>query len=135
MNLRYLLPLVLLSFFGFDLNAQTNDTRFGKNRIQFHDDFENWLQYETPNFITYWYGKARNVGQAAVQIAELDHDAIQNTLEHRINDKIELIVYGDLTDLKQSNIGSEEIFLNVIGQTKIVGNLSLIHISEPTRPY
>lgn len=129
MNLRYLLLFILLLVFGFKLIAQTNDTRFGKNRIQFHDDFENWLQYETPNFITYWYGKARNVGQAAVQIAELDHDAIQNTLEHRINDKIELIVYGDLTDLKQSNIGSEEVFLNVIGQTKIVGNKVFIYFN------
>ena len=124
MNLRFLPALFSFLFLGITMPgfAQNGDTQFGKNRIQYHDDFSNWLQYETPNFITYWYGKARHVGQAAVQMAEMDHDAIQNTLEHRINDKIELIVYGDLTDLKQSNIGSEDVFINAIGQTKIVGN-------------
>ncbi len=111
------------------LCAQTSNVEFGKNRIQHHDDFDTWLQYETPNFITYWYGKARNVGQAAVQLAELDHDEIQGILEHRINDKIELIVYGDLTDLKQSNIGSEEAFLNNAGQTKVVGNKVFIYFN------
>ena len=129
MNLRFLPLYFLFLFIGSSLHAQNTDVKFGKNRIQYHDDFENWLQYETPNFITYWYGKARNVGQAAVQIAELDHDAIQNTLEHRINDKIELIVYGDLTDLKQSNIGSEEVFMNAVGQTKIVGNKVFIYFN------
>ncbi len=111
------------------LSAQTSAVEFGKNRIQHHDDFDQWLQYETPNFITYWYGKARNVGQAAVQLAEMDHDEIQGILEHRINDKIELIVYGDITDLKQSNIGSEEAFINNAGQTKIVGNKVFIYFN------
>jgi len=109
--------------------AQTSTVEFGKNRIQHHDDFDQWLQYETPNFITYWYGKARYVGQAAVQLAEMDHDEIQGILEHRINDKIELIVYGDITDLKQSNIGSEEAFINNAGQTKIVGNKVFIYFN------
>ena len=131
MNLRFLPTLFSFLFLGLSLPgfAQNGDTQFGKNRIQYHDDFSNWLQYETPNFITYWYGKARHVGQAAVQMAEMDHDAIQNTLEHRINDKIELIVYGDLTDLKQSNIGSEDVFINSIGQTKIVGNKVFIYFN------
>ena len=41
------------------------ETEFGKNRIQHHDDFDDWYMYETQNFVTYWYGKARNVGQLA----------------------------------------------------------------------
>ena len=111
------------------LTAQNNTVEFGKNRVQHHDDFDQWLQYETANFVTYWYGKSQNVGQAAVQLAELDHDEIQGILEHRINDKIELIVYGDITDLKQSNIGSEEAFINNAGQTKIVGNKVFIYFN------
>ncbi len=111
------------------LSSQTSTVEFGKNRVQHHDDFDQWLQYETANFVTYWYGKAQNVGQAAVQLAELDHDEIQGILEHRINDKIELIVYGDVTDLKQSNIGSEDAFINNAGQTKIVGKKVFIYFN------
>lgn len=130
MTSRRLLLFLCISWLSVSwLSAQVANVEFGKNRIQHHDDFDQWLQYETANFVTYWYGKARNVGQATVQLAELDHDEIQGILEHRINDKIEIIVYGDITDLKQSNIGSEEAFLNTAGQTKIVGNKVFIYFN------
>ncbi len=90
--------------------AQQIKTDFGKNRVQFNQDFREWLQYESPNFIAYWYGPARNVGQAAVQLAEYDNIEIQTLLEHKISYKIEIIVYTDLTDAKQGNIGEEEVF-------------------------
>ena len=98
------------------LNGQSIATEFGKNRVQYHDDFHKWWSYETENFITYWYGKARNIGQAVVQMAEMDHDEIQSIIDHRINDKIEIIVFTDLSDLKQSNIGIEETFEGESGE-------------------
>jgi hypothetical protein len=107
--------------------GQTAQVRFGKNRVQYHKDFAEWSQYESDNFITYWYGEARYVGQAVVQIAEYDFEEIQSILEHRINEKIEIIVYADVTDLKQGNIGVEETFTNTGGQTKIVGNKVFVY--------
>jgi len=109
--------------------SQGTQVRFGKNRVQYHQDFADWSQYESDNFIAYWYGEGRNIGQAAVQIAEYDFREIQNLLEHRLNDKIEIIVYTDLTDLKQSNIGVEEAFINTGGQTKIVGSKMFIYFN------
>ncbi len=110
-------------------SGQTTQTEFGKNRVQYHHHFDEWSQYESQNFITYWYGEGRLVGQSVVQIAEYDFYEIQGILEHRINDKIEIIVYTDLTDLKQSNIGSEEAFENTGGQTKIVGNKMFVYFN------
>lgn len=109
------------------LPAQSINTNFGKNRVQHHDDFNNWDRYETDNFITYWYGKGRNIAEPVIQIAELNHDEIQNILEHRINDKIEIIVYTDVTDLKQSNIGVQETFTSRAGTTTIVGNKMFVY--------
>jgi hypothetical protein len=125
--MRILYPIVLLLLMAFlafpgGVHAQTTQTEFGKNRVQFNKDFAEWSQYESRNFVTYWYGEGRLVGQAVVQMAEHDFYEIQGILEHRMNDKIEIIVYTDITDLKQSNIGSEEAFVNTGGQTKIVGN-------------
>ena len=123
MKYRYFLIYSLLFVITtFGLNAQGTQIEFGKNRVQYHKDFEDWSYYETQNFITYWYGEARRVGQLAVQLAELDFIEIQSLLEHRINEKTEIIVYTDVSDIKQSNIGSEETFVNTGGQTKIVGN-------------
>lgn len=111
------------------LPAQGTQVEFGKNRVQYHDDFDEWSKFESDNFVTYWYGKARNVGQSVVQIAEYDFSYIQNILEHRINDKLQIIVYTDITDLKQSNIGVEDAFNNTGGQTKIVGNKIFVYFN------
>ncbi len=127
MRIFYPLLFLFLSVSTNTVFGQGTQIEFGKNRVQFHQDFGEWVYYESANFITYWYGEGRNIGQATVQMAELDFDYIQNILEHRMNDKIEIIVYTDITDLKQTNIGSEETFVNTGGQTKIVGNKIFVH--------
>lgn len=107
--------------------GQAIQTEFGKNRIQYTDDFEKWDMYETANFVTYWYGKGREIAHTVVQLAELDNTAIQRVLEHKMNDKIELIVYVDLSDMKQTNIGQEEQFVSKSGITKVVDNKILLY--------
>jgi len=83
MTSRRVLLFLCISWLSISWSiAQVANVEFGKNRIQHHDDFDQWLQYETANFVTYWYGKARNVGQATVQLAELDHDEIQGIRLH-----------------------------------------------------
>lgn len=107
--------------------AQGTQVEFGKNRVQYHDDFDEWSQYESDNFFVYWYGKSKTTGQLAAQLAEYSFPEVQSLLEHRINEKIQIIVYSDLTDFKQSNIGSEEAFTSVAGQVKVVGNTLFVY--------
>jgi Tol biopolymer transport system component len=123
---RYLLFISFLSLATISF-AQVAQVEFGKNRVQYHDFFEEWSQYESENFVTYWYGLSRNVGQSVVQLAEYDFAEIQNLLEHRINEKVQIVVYADLSDVKQSNIGTEEVFINTGGQTKIVANTIFVY--------
>lgn len=115
-------------WFSASLSAQTTQqTSFGKNRVQYNHQFDDWSYYETPNFTTYWYGDARSVGQSALQMAEYDFPAVQKLLEHQITDKIEILVFSDLTDLKQSNIGEDEVFMLNTGETKVVGNKIFVY--------
>lgn len=120
MGLGLLLPI---SFFA----QTTSQTSFGKNRVQYHRQFDEWSLYETPNFVTYWYGDARNVAHSALQMAEMDFPVVQQILEHQMTDKIEILVFSDLTDLKQSNIGEDEVFLLRSGETKVVGNKVFVY--------
>ena len=130
MRITFTLPLFLILLCPLvTLRGQVSSVEFGKNRVQFHQDYDEWSQYESRNFITYWYGEGRYIGQSVVQMAEYDFESIESILEHRMNDKIEIIVYTDLTDLKQSNIGSEEAFENIGGQTKIVGNKMFVYFN------
>lgn len=122
------LPLIVPALlFALSVFAQGAQVEFGKNRVQYHRDFDEWSEYESEHFITYWYGEGRNIGQAAVQIAEQEFASVQGAMEHRINNKLQLVVYVDLTDIKQSNVGSEEAFTNTGGQTKIVGNKIFVY--------
>jgi len=107
--------------------AQGTQVEYGKNRVQYHRDFDEWSQYESDNFIVFWYGRSRNIGEAVVQLAEYDFDDVQRVLEHRMNEKVQIVVYADLTDFRQSNIGQEEVFGNVAGQTKIIGNSLFVY--------
>lgn len=88
--------------------AQQIQTDFGKNRVQYSDDFDNWSSYESDNFITYWYGKGKLLAEDVIEIAEFNFNDIQETMEHRMNDKIKVIVYTDIHDFYQTNIGLVE---------------------------
>ena len=79
--------------------------------------------------MTHWYGKARNIAQPTIQLAELDHEEIQKILEHTLSRKIEIIVYTDLTDLKQSNIGLDQAFTNKEKTTKVDGSKILVYFN------
>jgi hypothetical protein len=86
------LPVLLVTL-ALNLDAQTSpQMTFGKNRVQYHHQFDDWSVYETEHFITYWYGDARNVAQGALQCAELDFPEIQRLLEYQPNEKIEMLV-------------------------------------------
>lgn len=125
-NHMKLLSFVLaLGIFSPMALAQNNQVTFGKNRVQHHKF--TWFEYSSDNFTTYWSGDTRAIAHTTVQMAEWDYADIQEILEHRVNRKIEIIVYADITDVKQSNIGNEEAFVNAGGQTKIVENKIFVY--------
>jgi len=126
MGIRHIL-LAVLWVCSTAVFCQSINTDFGKNRVQFHDDFDTWYKYETDNFLTFYYGKSRPVAEHAIQIAEQVHGEIQNIMEHRINDKIRILVYTDISDVKQSNIGLDETFTSKPGETKIIGNKMFVY--------
>ena len=49
---------------------------------KYHDDFDDWWMYESENFVTYWYGKGRNVAETVVMFAELDNDATEELCDY-----------------------------------------------------
>jgi len=121
--LRFAVCILYFVWLNVALLAQTTtQTSFGKNRVQYHHQFDEWSLYETTNFTTYWYGDARTVAQSALQIAEYDFTSLQQLLEHQITEKIEILVFSDLSDLKQSNISEDDVFILNSGETKVIGN-------------
>ena len=127
MRVKILIVFLLIGFIVPAAQTQSVNTEFGKNRVQYHE-FE-WWKYETRDFIVYWYNSGRNIGESVVQMAELDHEEIRSLMEYRISDRIEILVYTDLTDLKQSNIGKDDVFINSNGATTIVDNKMFVYFN------
>ncbi len=122
LNYRFFAVAVFTLLAGYTHAQVTAQGAFGKNRVQYNKQIDKWMYYESEHFVTYWYGDARNVAQAALQTGEYDYNALHHLLEHQGTDKFEMLVFSDLTDLKQSNIGTEEIFQLRAGETKVVDN-------------
>lgn len=120
---------IVLLLLTLGIHAQSINTEFGKNRVQYHDDFDAWKKYETENFVTHWYGKAQNIALPVVQMLEEYHGGVNQLIEHRINDKIQVIVYTDVTDVKQSNIGVEDLFVTQDGRATVLANKLFVYYS------
>ncbi|MEP7195597.1 MAG: hypothetical protein ABI851_03705 [Saprospiraceae bacterium] len=99
--------IIIFLFFivaNHSINAQNAQELFGKNKVQYSDDQNDWWIYETSNLIYYWYGKSRKVAEFYISIAEAENKKIREIFEFHLKDKVELVIYSDLSDLSQSNI-------------------------------
>lgn len=126
---HYLLLFLMCFFWTTEAEAQQSQIEFGKNRVQYHKRFDDWMKYESLNFITTWYGTGRKIAETASLIAEADLPYIQEFLEYTPPEKIRIIIYTDLSDLKQTNIGNEEQFTNTAGQTLIRENKIFVYFN------
>ncbi len=128
--IKYLFALIVLGITAFSSWAQQGNVEtFGKNRVQYHDDFNRWNRYESENFITHWYGRGRRIAEAVVQYAEYENESIRSLLEHRTNEKIDIIVYTDITDLHQTNIGDNELFETKPGEVNVLGSKIFVYFN------
>ncbi len=125
----YLLLFLMCLIWTTESKAQQGQIEFGKNRVQYHRRFDEWMKYESRHFITTWYGTGRKIAETASLMAEADLPHIQEFLEYTPPEKIRIIVYTDLADLKQTNIGSEEQFTNTAGQTLIRENKIFVYFN------
>ena len=100
---------------------------FGQNRVQYKT-FK-WQFYETENFRIYFYQGGQDIGKYVVLQAEPILAELSKTLDFRFQRKLDVIVYADISDLQQSNIGlhTEDPIQN--GQVKLLDNKLFIYFN------
>lgn len=101
--IRCAIILVCLSG-SLTLSAQNAQEVFGKNKVQYNKDQSDWWIYETANLVYYWYGKGRNTAHYFINLAEEENQKVLGLFEYHPKEKIELVIYSDLSDLEQSNL-------------------------------
>ncbi|MGB3075923.1 MAG: hypothetical protein WBB36_11410 [Chitinophagales bacterium] len=116
---------MLLWCTGYSTVAQTTDGDFGQNRVQYKDFV--WSFYQTEHFMVYFYLGGQDVGKFTILDAEKELTDIENKTEYKLNDRVDILVYNNLSDLKQSNIGYGADLNNTGGTTKILGNKMFVY--------
>jgi len=124
---QILFTLLMFICLGTSVTAQGIQTEFGKNRVQYHD-FE-WNFYETDNYIVYFYQGGQDLAKFTLQVAENERLKIEDKLEHQLSTKVELLVYHNLSDLLQTNVGLGLDQSNRGGQTQIVGSKVFVYFN------
>ncbi|MES2679159.1 MAG: hypothetical protein V4635_04705 [Bacteroidota bacterium] len=94
---------------------------FGKNRIQYQNFI--WTYFDFERYRVYSYqGGAEISKYVSVSVAK-QLPLLEKRLDYQVDDKINILVYNNQGDFKQSNLGlSSDDQNNIGGVTKIIGD-------------
>jgi Tol biopolymer transport system component len=108
---------------------------FGKNRVQW-DDERFWSFYTFDRFETYFYQNGQALAEYTARLAPKVLELMERKLDYTLYDNIQFIIFNNLTQLKESNIGliSEEQY-NIGGVTYIVGTKVFIYFNGDHRDF
>lgn len=100
--------------------------KFGKNRVEFNE-FD-WRFYRFEKIDCYFYKSSREVAERAAVLAHENLKQIEHALDAPVRDRMHIIVFNNLSELKQSNLNaSTEDDYNTGGVTQIAGNKMFLY--------
>ncbi|MDZ4664419.1 MAG: hypothetical protein SGJ15_06040 [Bacteroidota bacterium] len=129
-RLRFAILILLLSS-ALKLQAQFYygmQMDFGKNRIQYQNF--NWTYFDYERIRVYFYAGGNEIAKYVSVSANNQLPILEKRLEHQVEDKINVIVYNNQNDFKQSNIGlNNDESSNIGGTTKIIGDKIFVYFN------
>ena len=123
-----LLMLGMLSLPAFSQFYNGHQMRFGKNRVQF-DEFE-WYYYRYPQFDTYFYAGGSDMAEMASAIATEMIPQLETFFDHKLEKRMILVMFQNLSDFRQSNIGlnTDADEYNIGGTLKVIDNTAFVYM-------
>jgi WD40 repeat protein len=99
---------------------------FGRSRVQFEEFF--WSYYKFERFDTYFYLNGRELAVHTAKYANQQLEIYESRLNTYLEGRIQFIVFNNLNDLKQSNIGlTSGSEYNIGGVSHILGNKVVLY--------
>ena len=122
MVFRKLLPFLFLAFSANAWSQFYNglNQTFGKNRVQYEDFF--WTYYRFPIYEYHFYPEGRKAANFAAKTTPSIVDEQQKFFDYYLSNKIYFLVYTDISDFRQSNIGINDEENGLGGVTHVSGN-------------
>lgn len=128
LHTRSLLILSIL-FLGISSQAfgQASQISFGKNRVQYKD-FD-WQFYETEHFRVYFYQGGQDIGKYAILSSEKCLEEVNQLLDYQMDEPLDLIVYNDISDMHQTNIGIQDGVDQISGTVQLRNNKLFVYFN------
>ncbi len=99
---------------------------FGKNRVQYQP-FD-WTYFDADKYKVYTYQGGQDIAKYVYAQLPFIINALERKLDYQIEEKLSIIVYNNIHDFYQSNIGLQyDEINNVAGYTKIIGNKIFVY--------
>lgn len=101
---------------------------YGKNRVQFNE-FD-WVYYRFQDYDIYFYRGNEHLAQHVARLAEKNLPRVEKYLDANLDERIQIMVFNTVTDLKQSNVNlSREEDFNDIGITRVAGRRLFVYFN------
>lgn len=127
LHIKFILATFTLIGSFFFANAQYSNVEFGKNRVQYKK-FK-WQFYETDNFRIYFSQGGQDIGKYVIQAAEKNLEHVNELLDFKLSNKLDIIVYNDISDMHQTNIGIKEDVENISGTVQLKNNRLFVYFN------
>lgn len=102
--------------------------KFGKNRMQYQNF--TWTYFDFDRFRVYLYEGGQEIARYAAVSVNRQLPILEKRLDFQLEDKVDVIVYNNQNDFKQSNIGlSSQENGNIGGVTRIIGDKIFIYFT------
>ncbi len=99
---------------------------YGKNRVQFNDFDWIFLRFEA--FDVYFYRGNEELAENVARLTHKNLPRIESYLDAPLDERVQILVFNNLSDLKQSNVNSnEEDDYNTGGVTRISGSRLFVY--------
>ena len=99
---RIVVRLLLVALAFLPLEARAQFGFFGQNKIQYRD-FD-WRVLSGAHVDVYYYPAEERIARMALSYAEDSYDHLEGRFNHRIEQRIPLIVYASHSDFEQTNV-------------------------------
>lgn len=99
---------------------------FGKNRVQYQP-FD-WTYFDADKYKVYTYQGGQDIARYVYAQTPSIINTLEKRLDYQLEDKLSIIVYNNIHDFYQSNIGLQyDEINNVAGYTKIIGDKIFVY--------
>jgi hypothetical protein len=93
---------------------------FGKSRVQYQPFY--WTYYDFDNYQVFFYEGCKDIAKYVSYRTEYHIKDLQKKLDYQLSDKLQVLVYSNQGDFRQSNLGlSTDLVSNTGGTIKTVG--------------